>query len=78
MTSDVFGYQRYDPSDQILLLPPHEQTVSAIDAARCQFDAGGHEWIDVTTISDLEYRYLCARCGAKGRGGSTFTPLGGN
>lgn len=53
--------------DRVVLLPPHEQLVSAIDVARCQFDYDGHDWLDITTLKDIERRFVCCICGALGK-----------
>lgn len=54
--------------DDVVLLSQVEQSASALDVARCQFDGDGHHWLDVTTVVDVEPRFWCGRCGAKGKG----------
>jgi len=49
---------RIDPND--FDQPPPFQI------AACQFGPG-HDWIDITTLSDVEERYMCASCKAIGR-----------
>lgn len=42
--------------------------ISAIEVASCNFSVGGHEWRDVTTHMDLETKWRCAGCDARGWG----------
>lgn len=49
---------RIDPADV--------DQVSPVQIAACQFGPG-HDWIDITTLSDVEERYMCASCKAIGR-----------
>ena len=38
----------------------------AVQVAACQFGPG-HNWIDITSLADIEARFMCAQCRAIGR-----------
>ena len=40
--------------------------VSHIDITMCHFSDDGHDWIEITTITDLMPTYICTRCDARG------------
>ena len=52
---------------KVTLLPLHEQSARAVDMAACVFDHDGHHWVDITTIGDIDLRFVCERCGALGK-----------
>jgi hypothetical protein len=45
------------------LKSPDKQKAPAAQVAACQFGPG-HDWLEITTTSDLHPEYVCGNCGA--------------
>lgn len=59
-------------TESIRIDPDDPNQAPAVQIAACQFGPD-HDWIDITTLADIEARHMCAQCGAIGR--SPLRPL---
>lgn len=53
-------------ADQIRIDETDPDQPSPVQIAACQFGPD-HNWTDITTLADIEARFMCAQCGAIGR-----------
>lgn len=52
--------------DDIRIEPTDPDQAPVVIIAACQFGPG-HNWTDITTLADIEARFMCASCKAIGR-----------